>query len=84
MKRGEVYRFNLDSTIGSDMQKLWLCVIVMHDPKGNSPVTIACPVSDATDARGIYSIRSCLRERLVRRKTVGLHVIKFAPWIRAA
>jgi len=36
MSRGEVYRFNLE-----------LCVVVMHDPSGNSPVSIVCPLTDA-------------------------------------
>lgn len=49
MIRGEVYRFNLDPTIGSEIQKERICVVVMHDPAGNSPVTIVCPL---TDARG--------------------------------
>ena len=47
MSRGEVYRFNLDPTIGSEMKKTRLCVVVMHDPSGNSPVTIVCPLTDA-------------------------------------
>lgn len=52
MRRGEVYRFNLDPTIGSEIQKLRPCVIVMHDPKGNSPVTIVCPITDANGRPG--------------------------------
>ena len=47
MSRGEVYRFNLDPTVGSEMKKTRLCVVVMHDPIGNSPVTIVCPLTDA-------------------------------------
>ena len=47
MSRGEVYRFNLDPTVGSEMKKMRLCVVVMHDPGGNSPVTIVCPLTDA-------------------------------------
>ena len=47
MSRGEIYRFNLDPTIGSEMKKTRLCVVVMHDPTGKSPVTIVCPITDA-------------------------------------
>ena len=52
MTRGEVYRFNLDPTIGSEIRKQRMCVIVMHDPHGNSPVTIACPLTDANGRTG--------------------------------
>jgi len=47
MSRGEVYRFSLDPTVGSEIKKTRLCVVVMHDPSGNSPVTIVCPLTDA-------------------------------------
>jgi len=50
--RGEVYRFNLDPTVGSEIQKQRMCVIVMHDPHGNSPVTIVCPLTDANGRPG--------------------------------
>jgi mRNA interferase MazF len=52
MSRGEVYRFNLDPTMGSEMKKVRLCVVVMHDPSGNSPVTIVCPLTDAAGRPG--------------------------------
>ncbi len=52
MTRGEVYRFNLDPTVGSEMQKIRMCVVVMHDPNGNSPVTIVCPLTDADGRPG--------------------------------
>ncbi len=52
MSRGEVYRFNLDPTIGSEMKKTRLCVVVMHDPTGNSPGTIVCPMTDAAGRPG--------------------------------
>lgn len=52
MRRGEVYRFNLDPTVGSEIRKQRMCVIVMHDPKGTSPVTIACPMTDANGRQG--------------------------------
>lgn len=52
MSRGEVYRFNLDPTVGSEIQKARMCVVVMHDPKGSSPVTIVCPITDANGRSG--------------------------------
>src|ERR1700681_1857054 len=52
MSRGEVYRFNLDPTVGSEQEKTRLCVVVMHDPSGNSPVTIVCPLTDAGGRSG--------------------------------
>jgi mRNA interferase MazF len=52
MNRGEVYRFNLDPTIGSEIRKARLCVVVMHDPNGTSPVTIVCPMTDANGRPG--------------------------------
>lgn len=52
MKRGEVYRFNLDPTIGSEIRTSRLCVVVMHDPQGRSPVTIVCPVTAASGRPG--------------------------------
>ncbi len=52
MSRGDVYRFNLDPTVGSEIRKTRLCVIVMHDPHGNSPATIVCPVTDANGRAG--------------------------------
>ncbi|HEY0380639.1 MAG TPA: type II toxin-antitoxin system PemK/MazF family toxin [Candidatus Elarobacter sp.] len=47
MSRGDVYRFNLDPTVGSEIKKARMCVVVMHDPGGNSPVTIICPLTGA-------------------------------------
>jgi mRNA interferase MazF len=47
MNRGEVYRFNLDPTLRSEIKKARMCVVVMHDPNGKSPVTIVCPITDA-------------------------------------
>jgi mRNA interferase MazF len=52
MSRGEVYRFNLDPTIGSEIKKSRLCVVVMYDQSGNSPVTIVCPLTDAGGRSG--------------------------------
>jgi mRNA interferase MazF len=52
MSRGDVYRFNLDPTVGSEIEKTRLCVVVMHDPHGKSPVTIVCPITDANGRAG--------------------------------
>ncbi|HEY5426082.1 MAG TPA: type II toxin-antitoxin system PemK/MazF family toxin [Candidatus Tumulicola sp.] len=52
MRRGEVYQFNLDPTIGSEIKKSRPCVIVMHDAGGRSPVTIVCPITDADGRTG--------------------------------
>ena len=52
MIRGEVYGFNLDPTVGSEIRKTRMCVVVMHDPHGNSPVTIVCPITDANGRAG--------------------------------
>lgn len=52
MTRGDVYRFNLDPTVGSEIQKQRMCVVVMHDPNGKSPVTIVCPLTDANGRPG--------------------------------
>ena len=52
MSRGDVYWFNLDPTVGSEIKKTRLCVVVMHDPAGNSPVTIVCPLTDAAGRAG--------------------------------
>jgi mRNA interferase MazF len=52
MSRGEVFLFNLDPTVGSEIRKARMCVIVMHDPNGQSPVTIVCPITDANGRAG--------------------------------
>lgn len=52
MRRGEVYRFNLDPTVGSEIKKARMCVLVMHDPNGNSPLTIVCPLTAADGRAG--------------------------------
>ena len=39
MKRGEVWRINIDPTIGSEIKKARPCVIVNHDSIGILPLT---------------------------------------------
>jgi mRNA interferase MazF len=46
VRRGEVYNFALDPTVGSEIKKTRICVVVMNDPNGNSPATIICPLTD--------------------------------------
>jgi mRNA interferase MazF len=53
VKRGEVYRFALDPTVGSEMQKTRPCVIVQRDLQTErSPITIVCPLTDANGRPG--------------------------------
>jgi mRNA interferase MazF len=53
VKRGEVYRFALDPTIGSEVRKTRPCVVVQRDLRTErSPVTIVCPLTDANQRAG--------------------------------
>lgn len=53
MKRGELYRFNLDPTVGSEMRKTRMCVVVQRDlATEKSPLTIVCPLTDAKGRPG--------------------------------
>ena len=52
MNRGDVYRFNLDPTVGSEMQKTRLCVVVQRLSTERSPVLVACPLTDAAGRPG--------------------------------
>jgi len=48
MKRGEVYRFNLDPAIGSELQKARPCVVVQRDSgTERATMTIVCPIAGA-------------------------------------
>jgi len=50
VKRGEIYRFNLNPTVGTELRKIRLCVVVQRTLKTEkSLTTIVCPI---TDARG--------------------------------
>ena len=54
MKRGEVWRINLDPTIGAEIKKSRPCVIVNHDAIGILPrlfiSAIAVSVADRNSA----------------------------------
>jgi len=52
MIRGDVYRFNLDPTIGSEIRKTRICVVVQRLNTKNSPVLIVCPITDANGRPG--------------------------------
>jgi mRNA interferase MazF len=52
MRRGELYRFRLDPTEGSEITKTRMCVVMMVDPNDRSPVTIVCPLTDANGRPG--------------------------------
>ena len=57
MKRGEIYRFALDPTVGSEQQKTRMCVIVRRDAPDDAaeqrnPMTIIVPLTDAHGKRG--------------------------------
>jgi len=53
MKRGEIYRFNLNPTVGSELRKVRPCVVVQRDLNTErSPTTIICPIADARGRPG--------------------------------
>ena len=45
MKRGEVWRINLDPTIGAEIKKSRPCVIVSRDSIGILPLKIIVPIT---------------------------------------
>lgn len=52
MNRGDVYWFNLDPTVGSEIRKTRLCVVVQRLHTDASPVLIICPITDANGRAG--------------------------------
>jgi mRNA interferase MazF len=52
VNRGDVYRFNLDPTVGSEIHQTRMCVIVQRLNTQNSPVLIVCPITDAHGRSG--------------------------------
>jgi len=51
--RGDVWRFSLDPTVGSEQSKTRPCVIVQRTSANEtSPTTIVCPLSDARGSSG--------------------------------
>ena len=45
MKRGEVWRINLDPTVGSEIKKSRPCVVVNRDSLGILPLKIVVPIT---------------------------------------
>jgi mRNA interferase MazF len=57
VKRGEIYKFALDPTVGSEQQKTRMCVVVRRnapDEAGEqrNPMTIIVPLTDANGKPG--------------------------------
>jgi mRNA interferase MazF len=57
MKRGEIYAFALDPTVGSEPRKTRMCVVVRRDAseeaaEDRNPMTIVVPLTDAKGRRG--------------------------------
>ena len=49
MRRGEVWKINLDPTVGSELQKTRPCVIVSDDAVGLLPLKVIVPLTDWKD-----------------------------------
>jgi mRNA interferase MazF len=49
MKRGEIWRINLDPTIGAEIKKSRFCVIVNHNAIGILPLKIVVPITEWKD-----------------------------------
>ena len=48
IRRGGVYRINLEPTVGREMKKTRPCVVVQRDSANRtSPLVIVCPLTDA-------------------------------------
>jgi mRNA interferase MazF len=52
VSRGDVYRFNLDPTVGNEIRKSRLCVVVQRLHTEKSPVLTVCPLTDANTRPG--------------------------------
>jgi len=57
MKRGDIYTFALDPTLGSEQRKTRMCVVVRRDApdevdEKRNPMTIVVPLTDAKGRRG--------------------------------
>lgn len=46
MKRGEIWLVNLDPTLGAEIRKTRLCVIVNDDIIGRLPLKVIAPLTD--------------------------------------
>ena len=74
MKRGEVWRIDLDPTIDSEQQKTRPCVIVNHDKVGILPLKIIVPLTAWKDkfsqARWLVPIEAS-KENGLRKKSAA-------------
>jgi mRNA interferase MazF len=57
VKRGEIYKFALDPTVGSEQQKTRMCVVVRRNSPDDAaeqrnPMTIIVPLTDANGKAG--------------------------------
>ena len=52
MTRGDVYWFDLEPTIGSELRKTRPCVVVQRITSDSSPVVIVCPIAAARGRAG--------------------------------
>ena len=50
MRRGEVWKVNLDPTLGAEIKKAGPCVIVSRDSLGILPLKIVVPITEWKDA----------------------------------
>ena len=50
MRRGEVWKVNLDPTLGAEIKKARPCVIVSRDSLGSLPLKIVVPITGWKDA----------------------------------
>ena len=53
-KRGEVWRVDLDPTVGSEIQKSRPCVVVSADDVGRLPLRVVVPLTGWTPAFDAY------------------------------
>jgi mRNA interferase MazF len=45
-RRGEIWRVNLDPTVGSELRKIRPCIVMSSDQVGRLPVKIVVPLTD--------------------------------------
>ena len=50
MRRGEVWKVNLDPAMGAEIKKARPCVIVSRDSLGSLPLKIVVPITEWKDA----------------------------------
>jgi mRNA interferase MazF len=53
MQKGEIWRINLDPTIGAEIQKTRPAIIVNEDAIGILPLRVIVPITEWTDRYGV-------------------------------